>query len=125
MTCIVPVFYLGHYSFIVVGYQIYNNAVNGPIDASGIQSTGTFNVENNIFTDPNKMNLYPAVNSLIIKAGIHLDSQLVTYDFNGKIRLNTTPTVGAYVSEYTISYYTRYNPDVFLFSTFSRNIGLK
>ncbi|CAF3877008.1 unnamed protein product [Rotaria sp. Silwood1] len=80
------------------GYQIYNNAVNGPIDALGIQSTGTFNVERNVFFDPNKMDLYPAVGSPLINAGVHIDSQLVTYDFNGKSRSNSKPSVGAYVS---------------------------
>ncbi|CAF2876861.1 unnamed protein product [Rotaria sp. Silwood2] len=82
----------------LAGYQIYNNAVNGPMDASGIQSTGTFNVESNVFFDPNKMDLYPAVGSPLINAGVHINSQLVTYDFNGNSRSNSKPTVGAYVS---------------------------
>ena len=72
--------------------------MNGPIDASGIQSTGIFNVDNTVFSDPGKMNFYPAVGSALIKAAIHVDSQLVTYDFNGEIRSSTKPTVGAYVS---------------------------
>lgn len=72
--------------------------MNGPIEASGIQSSGTFKVDNNIFFDPNKLNFYPATNSPLINAGAHVDTQLVTYDFNGKIRSNTKPTVGAYVN---------------------------
>ncbi|CAF5022993.1 unnamed protein product [Rotaria sp. Silwood1] len=96
----------------IVGYQIYNNAVNGPIDALGIQSTGTFNVERNVFFDPNKMDLYPAVGSPLINAGVHIDSQLVTYDFNGKSRSNSKPSVGAY------EYSTEVNPGCKINSSF-------
>ncbi|CAF4601950.1 unnamed protein product [Rotaria sp. Silwood1] len=80
----------------LAGYPIYNNAVNGPIGASGIQSNGIFTVENNVFADVNNFNFYPATGSLLIKAGAYLENHHVAYDFNGKQRSKTTPTVGAY-----------------------------
>lgn len=72
--------------------------MQGPIEANGIQAGGTFNVAGNVFSDPNKMNFYPAVGSPLIRGGLNIDSQLIAYDFNGKTRLTSKPTVGAYVS---------------------------
>ncbi|CAF1191045.1 unnamed protein product [Rotaria magnacalcarata] len=111
------VFYCGNQPAItavtnLASYQIYNNAINGPVSASGIQPDGTFNIEYNAFFDPNKMNLYPAVKSPLINAGINLDSQPVAHDFNGKTRSNAKPTVGAY------EYSTVVNPGCQLNSSF-------
>jgi len=78
------------------GYPIYNNAVNGPIGAPGIQQNGTFVVGSNIFANPANYDLYPSVGSPLINAGIYNLIRAVQYDFNGKTRSKTTPTIGAY-----------------------------
>ncbi|CAF2527896.1 unnamed protein product [Rotaria sp. Silwood2] len=80
----------------LAGYPIYNNAVNGPVGAPGIQSKGIFTVGNNVFADVNSLNFYPAAGSPLIHAGVHLENQFAPYDFNGKQRSRMTPTVGAY-----------------------------
>ena len=82
-----------------IGYPIYNNAVNGPIGAPGIQQNGTFVVGSNIFANPANYDLYPSVGSPLINAGIYNLIRAVQYDFNGKTRSKTTPTIGAYVSD--------------------------
>jgi len=81
-----------------IGYSIYNNAVNGTVGATGIQPNGLFIVGNNIFSDVNSNNFYPAVKSALINAGANPQHRIGTYDFNGQLRSTTKPTVGAYVS---------------------------
>ncbi|CAF3730056.1 unnamed protein product [Rotaria sp. Silwood1] len=75
--------------------SIYNNAINGALDATGIQVNGTFGVSSNVFVDATADKLYPAVNSPLINKGANPLNQ-VLYDYNGMQRSNTTPTVGAY-----------------------------
>ncbi|CAF3577728.1 unnamed protein product [Rotaria sp. Silwood1] len=77
------------------GASIYNNAINGALDATGIQVNGTFGVSSNVFVDATANKLYPAVNSPLINKGANPLNQ-VLYDYNGMQRSNTTPTVGAY-----------------------------
>jgi hypothetical protein len=79
--------------------------VNGTVGATGIQSNGIFTVGNTIFSNVNSNNFYPAVKSALISAGTNPQHQDIPYDFNGKSRSATKPTVGAYVScciEYNI-----------------------
>ncbi|CAF2041798.1 unnamed protein product [Rotaria magnacalcarata] len=80
----------------LAGLSIYNNAVNGPIGAPGIQANGIFTVGNNVFADVQNLNFYPAVGSPLINTSGYLDNQPVVYDFNGKLRSKTKTTVGAY-----------------------------
>ncbi|CAF1285032.1 unnamed protein product, partial [Rotaria sordida] len=79
----------------LTGASIYYNAVNGSINAAGIQQNGTFMVSNNVFSDAAARNFYPAVGSPLINAGAN-PLQQVLYDYNGMTRSNTMPTVGAY-----------------------------
>jgi hypothetical protein len=79
--------------------------VNGTVGATGIQPNGIFTVGNTIFSNVNSNNFYPAVNSALINAGINPQHQLAVYDFNGKLRSTTKPTVGAYVSCLSIIIY--------------------
>jgi hypothetical protein len=64
----------------------------------GIQPNGIFTVGNTIFSSVNSNNFYPAEKSALINAGTNPQHQHVIYDFNGKLRPATIPTVGAYVS---------------------------
>lgn len=81
-----------------IGYPIFNNAVNGTVNAAGIQLNGTFVVGDTIFSNVNLNNFYPSVKSALINAGRNPQHQHVLYDFNGKLRSTTKPTVGAYVN---------------------------
>ncbi len=78
--------------------------MNGTVGATGIQSNGVFPVGNTIFADVNSNNFYPVVKSALINAGANPQHLLTAYDFNGKLRSTTKPTVGAYVS-----YFIQYN----------------
>jgi hypothetical protein len=73
-----------------------NNAVNGSVNANGIQTGGTFNVgaASSIFTNVNTDNFYPIAGSPLIAAGS--GTYGTPFDFNYNTRSLTSPTVGAY-----------------------------
>lgn len=81
-----------------IGIPIYNNAINGQIGAPGIQQSGIFTVGENVFANAANYDLYPSIGSPLINAGVYTAARAVNYDFNGKVRSKTTPTIGAYVS---------------------------
>ena len=83
---------------IALGFPIYNNFVSGPLGASDIPPNGVFTLGKNPFSNVATNNFYPAVGSVLIKAGVNRQLPSSGYDFNGKKRSKTTPTVGAYVS---------------------------
>ncbi len=72
--------------------------MNGTIGAAGIAASGTFVVGDTTFANVNANDFYPAVKSALIGAGTNPQHQPTVYDFNGKLRSPTKPTVGAYVS---------------------------
>jgi len=94
----------------LLGFPIYNNAVNGTIGATGIQANGTFTVSNTIFAGVTTNNFYPAVKSALIGAGFYVQQKSPAYDYNGKARSTTKPTVGAYVKFYFHSIYSKKKP---------------
>ncbi|CAF0887780.1 unnamed protein product [Rotaria sp. Silwood1] len=79
----------------LTGASVYNNAVNGSISATGIQSCGTFAISNNVFINATANNFYPAAGSPLINKGANPFYQAL-YDYNGMSRSLATPTVGAY-----------------------------
>ncbi|CAF5034736.1 unnamed protein product, partial [Rotaria sp. Silwood1] len=79
----------------LTGASVYNNAVNGSISATGIQSCGTFAISNNVFINATANNFYPAAGSPLINNGANPFYQAL-YDYNGMSRSLATPTVGAY-----------------------------
>ena len=83
-----------------LGCSIYNNAVNGTVGATGIPSNGVFSVGSTIFSNVNANSFYPTVSSALINAGVNPQNFPTLYDFNGKPRSATQPTVGAYVSDF-------------------------
>jgi hypothetical protein len=73
------------------------NAIYGTVSASGISSNGTFPLSSNlanIFQNVGNNDFYPVSGSALIGSGDSVHS--ISYDFNGRPRSSTTPTVGAY-----------------------------
>jgi len=59
-------------------------------------ATGVFQVTSTDVINAGGNDFYPSQSSLLINAGSSNYSPRLTYDFNGKARSATTPTVGAY-----------------------------
>ncbi len=64
---------------------------------TGVDTTGVFQVTIGDVINAGGNDFYPTASSLLIGAGSVNYSPRLTYDFNGKSRSATAPTVGAYV----------------------------
>jgi len=64
---------------------------------TGVDATGVFQVTSADVINAGGNDFYPTESSLLIGAGSANYSPRLTYDFNGKSRSATAPTVGAYV----------------------------
>jgi len=78
------------------GIIFSNNAIRGEIDANGVPASTYFsqNGPDSELQGYSNDNVYPTTSSSLISKGSSQYSS--SYDFNGKPRSKTTPTVGAY-----------------------------
>jgi hypothetical protein len=70
---------------------------------TGVDTAGVFQVTSGDVINAGGNDFYPTESSLLINAGSSSYSPRLTYDFNGKSRSATTPTVGAYVRSRSLS----------------------